>query len=163
MGRSREGYRQPEERTLADLMVGHRVILQYAVGPEHDPDEPDREVTGPMQARTGAYWLHAVSNQGLEISRALAGEEAGIFLVPWGGVLVLNGVPRGELEEEALRKFAIDRQKLLDRLEAPQEGDANLGLDARKFLGFNPYDEEVRAALGRLPREFMYPGEYRYP
>jgi hypothetical protein len=102
VGRSREGYRQPEERTLADLMVGHRVVLQYAVGPEPDPDDPDREITGPTRARTGAYWLHAVSSQGLEISRALAGEEAGIFLVPWGGVLVLNGVPRGQLEEEAL-------------------------------------------------------------
>ncbi len=94
MGRSREGYRQPEERTLADLLVGHRIILQYAVGPDPDPDDPDREITGPTRARTGAYWLHAVSNQGLEISRALAGEDAEIFLVPWGGVLVLNGVPR---------------------------------------------------------------------
>ena len=157
MGRSREGYRQPEERTLADLLVGHRVILQYAVGPEPDPDDPDREITGPMRARTGAYWLHAVSLQGLEISRALAGEDAEIFLVPWGGVLMLDGVPRGELEEEARRKFAIDRQKLLDRLADPQEADAHLGLDARRFLGFNPHDEEVRAALGRLPRDFLYP------
>ena len=157
MGRSREGYRQPEERTLADLLVGHRIILQYAVGPEPDPDDPDREITGPLQARTGAYWLHAVSHQGLEISRELTGELAGIFLVPWGAVLVLNGVPRGELEEEARRKFAIDRQKLLDRLEDPQEEDANLGLDARRFLGFNPHDEDVRAALGRLPREHLYP------
>ena len=157
MGRSREGYRQPEERTLADLLVGHRIILQYAVGPEPDPDDPDREITGPTRARAGAYWLHAVSNQGLEISRALTGEDAEIFLVPWGGVLVLNGVPRVELEEEARRKFAIDRQKLLDRLGDPREGDANLGLDARRFLGFNPLDEEVRAALGRLPREYLYP------
>ena len=54
MGRSREGYRQPEERTLADLMVGHRVVLQYAVGPEPDPDGPDRGITGPTRARTGA-------------------------------------------------------------------------------------------------------------
>jgi hypothetical protein len=157
VGRMREGYRQPEERTLADLLVGHRVILQYAVGPEPDPDDPDREVTGPMQARTGAYWLHAVSHQGLEISREVAGEAAEIFLVPWGGVLVLNGVPRGELEEEARRRFAIDRQKLLDRLNDPHERDVNLGLNARRFLGFNPYDEEVRAALGRLPRECLYP------
>ena len=157
MGRMREGYRPPEERTLADLLVGHRVILQYAVGPKPDPEDPGRELRGSMEAMTGAYWLHAVSYQGLEISRELAGEAAEIFLVPWGGVLVLDGVPRGELEEEALRKFAIDRQKLLDRLEDPQEGDADLGLDARRFLGFNPHDEEVRAALGRLPREYMYP------
>ncbi len=93
----------------------------------------------------------------MEISRELAGEAAEIFLVPWGGVLVLNGVPRVELEEEALRKFAIDRQKLLDRLEDPQEGDANLALDARRFLGFKLHDGEVRAALGRLPREYLYP------
>jgi hypothetical protein len=157
MGRSREGYRPPEERTLADLLVGHRVILQYAVGPEPDPDDSGREITGPMQARTGAYWLHAISHQGLEISRALVGEAAEIFLVPWGGILVLDGVPRVELEEEARRKFAIDRQKLLDRLEDPQEGDVNLGLDARRFLGLNPHDEEVRAALGRLPGEYLYP------
>ncbi len=41
--------------------------------------------------------------------------------------------------------------------EDPQEGDANLVLDARRFLGFNPHDGEVRTALGRLPREYMYP------
>jgi hypothetical protein len=41
-------------------------------------------------------------------------------------------------------------------MDDPQE-DANLGLDARRFLGFKAHDEEVRAALGRLPREFMYP------
>ena len=157
MGRSREGYRQPEERILADLMVGHRVVLQYLVGPEPDPDDPGREVTGPTRARRGAYWLHAVSYQGLEVSRELAGEAAEVFLVPWGGVLVLDGVPRGDLEEEALRKFAIDRQKLLDRLGDPQERDASLGLDARRFLTFNPRDEEVRAALERLPRERLYP------
>ncbi len=29
-------------------------------------------------------------------------------------------------------------------------------MDGRRFLGFNPHDEEVRAALGRLPREYMY-------
>lgn len=157
MGRIREGYRQPEERTLADLLVGNRVILQYAVGPEPDPDDPARELRGPMEAKTGAYWLHAVSLQGLEISRELTGEASEIFLVPWGAVLVLNGVPREELEEEAERKFAIDRQQLLDRLADPQEEDANLGLDARRFLGFNPRDEEVRAALERLPRERLFP------
>jgi hypothetical protein len=39
----------------------------------------------------------------------------------------------------------------------PQEWDDNLGLDARRFLGFNPHDEEVRVALGRLPRGYIYP------
>jgi hypothetical protein len=39
----------------------------------------------------------------------------------------------------------------------PQEGDADVGLDARRFLGFNPHDEAVWAALGRLPREYLYP------
>ena len=39
----------------------------------------------------------------------------------------------------------------------PQEGDANLGLDARRFLGSNHHHEEVRSALGRLPREYLYP------
>jgi hypothetical protein len=29
-------------------------------------------------------------------------------------------------------------------------------LDGRRFLGVNPHDGEVRAALGRLPREYMY-------
>ena len=57
---------------------------------------------------------------------------------------------------EGPKEVPIDRQELLDRLEAPQEADANLGLDARRFLGFNPRDEEVRA-LGRLSRERLYP------
>ena len=39
----------------------------------------------------------------------------------------------------------------------PQEWDANLGLDAQRFLGFNPHDEEVRAALGRLSRKYLHP------
>jgi hypothetical protein len=50
-----------------------------------------------------------------------------------------------------------DTRRPLDRMGDPQEGDANLGLDARRFLGFNPHDGEVRAALGRLPREYLYP------
>jgi hypothetical protein len=50
-----------------------------------------------------------------------------------------------------------DTRRPLDRLGDPQEGDADLGLDARRFLGFNPHDEEVGAALGRLPREYLYP------
>ena len=45
----------------------------------------------------------------------------------------------------------------LDRMGDPQEGDAELDLDARRFLGVNPHDEEVRAALGRLPSEYLYP------
>ena len=93
----------------------------------------------------------------MEVSRELVGEAAEIFLVPWGGILVLNGVPRGELEEKARRRFDIDRQELLDRLNDPQDRDANLGLDAQRFLGYNPRDEEVRAALERLPRNFLYP------
>ena len=85
MGRRREEYRRPEERTLADLMVGHRVVLQRTVGPDPDPDEPDREVRGPLEAKTGAYWLHAVSQQGMEVSLGLTGEAAEIFLLPWAG------------------------------------------------------------------------------
>ena len=50
-----------------------------------------------------------------------------------------------------------DTRRPLDRMGDPQEGDANLGLDARRFLGFNPHDEEVRAALGRVPRGYIYP------
>src|SRR4028118_850274 len=50
-----------------------------------------------------------------------------------------------------------DTWRPLDRMYDPQEGDADLGLDVRRFLGFNPHDEEVRAALGRLPREYLYP------
>ena len=29
-------------------------------------------------------------------------------------------------------------------------------MDGRRSLGFNPHDEEVRAALGRLPRGYLY-------
>ena len=44
----------------------------------------------------------------------------------------------------------------MDRVCDPQEGEANLGLDGRRSLSFKAHDEEVRAALGRLPRENMY-------
>jgi hypothetical protein len=157
VGRRREEYRQPEERTLADLLVGNRVILQHMVGPEPDPDEPDKEIRGPLEAVTGAYWLHAISHQGIEISLALSGEAADIFLVPWSSILMLDGAPRGELEEEAKGTFAIDRKELLDRLSEPQEEDRNLDLDARRYLSFNPKDEEVRAALEELPSERRFP------
>jgi hypothetical protein len=156
-GRRREEYRKPEERTLADLMVGHRVILQHLGGPELDPNNPDEEVRGQPEAITGAYWLHGISQQGLELSRSLSGEASQIFLVPWGNVLMLNGQPRGELEEEARETFAIDRQELLDRLGDPQPEDRNLGLDARRYLSYNPNDDDVRGALERLPRERMFP------
>ncbi len=153
----REEYRSPEERTLADLMVGSRVIVQYMAGPEPDPDDPDRVVRGQPEALTGAFWLHAISGVGIEISRSLSGEASQIMLVPWGNVLMLNGVTRGELEEEARERLVIDRQALLDRLNDPHPEDRDLGLDARRYLTYNPRDEEVRGALEGLPREHMFP------
>jgi hypothetical protein len=153
----REEYRRPEERTLADLMVGHRVILQHLVGPKFDPDNPDKEVRGQPEATTGAYWLHSISGVGIEISRKLSGDASQIMLVPWGNVLILNGVTRGELEEEARERLVIDRQALLERLNDPHPEDRSLGLDARRYLTYNPRDEEVRGALEGLPREHMFP------
>ena len=153
----REEYRSPEERTLADLMVGHRVILQRLVGPELDPHNPDEDVTGHPKAATGAYWLHSISGVGIEISRSLSGEGTEILLVPWGSVLVLDGRARAELEEEARERLVIDRQALLDRLNDAHPEDRSLGLDARRYLTYNPRDEEVRGALEGLPREHMFP------
>ena len=154
MGRRYEEYRQPEERTLADLLVGHRVVLQHAVGPDLDPDDPTRAVRGPLEANTGAYWLHSVSQHGIEVSVALSGDAAEILFVPWNSVLMLHGLRRGELEEEARKELVIDRRKLLERLSDPQVVDRTLDLDARRYLSLNPKDEEVRAALERLPREY---------
>jgi hypothetical protein len=68
MGRRQEEYRRPEERTLADLMVGSRVVLQHLVGPKLDPDNPDKEVRGQPEAVSGAFWPHASSRIGIEIS-----------------------------------------------------------------------------------------------
>lgn len=157
MSKRREEYRKPEERTFADLLVGHRVILQHMVGPEPDLENPDEQVRGQPEAVTGAYWLHAISQQGIEISRTLSGDTAEILLVPWGSVLMLDGLPRAELEQEARDTFAIDRQELLDRLNDPRTEDRMAGLDARRYLGFNPHDEEVREALGRLPSGYQFP------
>ena len=154
MGRRRDEYRQPEERTLADLLVGHRVVLQHAVGP--DPDDPDSEVRGPLEAKTGTYWLHATSQQGIEVSRSLSGDAAEIYFVPWGSILMLSGLRRGELEEEARRALIIDRQELLERLGDPQETDRTVELDARRYLSLNPNDEEVHAALERLPIAYRW-------
>jgi hypothetical protein len=153
----REEFMRPEERTLADLMVGHRVILQHLVGPKLDPDNPDEEVRGQPEAVTGAYWLHASSRKGIEISRSLSAEATDLFFVPWSSILVLNGVSRSELEEEAGASFAIDRQKLLERLGDPQAKDIDVGLDARRYLSYNPDDEEVRQALEQLPRSHQFP------
>ena len=108
-GRGQVEYRKPEERTLADLMVGHRVILQHVVGPKLDPDNPDEEVRGQPEAVTGAYWLHASSRTGVEISRSLSAEATDLFFVPWSSVLMVNGESRREFEEEARESFAIDR------------------------------------------------------
>jgi hypothetical protein len=153
----REEYRRPEERTLADLMVGSRVIVQYMAGPEPDPDDPDQVVRGQPQALTGSFWLHAISGMGIEISHSLTGEGAELFLVPWGNVLVLDGAARGELEEEARGRLVIDRQALLDRLNDARPEDRSLGLDARRYLTYNPHDEEVRGALEGLPKEHLLP------
>jgi hypothetical protein len=138
-------------------MVGHRVILQHLVGPKFDPDNPDKEVRGQPEAVTGAYWLHASSRIGIEVSRKLSGEASQIFFVPWSSVLMLNGVSRGELEEEAQESFAIDRQKLLEQLGGSQPKDRDLELDARRYLSYNPGDEEVRQALEQLPRSYQFP------
>jgi hypothetical protein len=153
----REEYMRPEERTLANLMVGHRVIIQRLVGPKLDPDNPDEEVRGRPEVVTGTYWLHASSRTGIEISRSLSGEGAEISLVPWSSVLLLNGLSRSDLEQEARERLVIDRQSLLDRLNDPHPEDKELGLEARRYLTYNPRDEEVRGVLAGLPREHMFP------
>lgn len=149
----REEYRQPEERTLADLMVGSRVHVQHLVGPDLDPDKPDEVVRGPLEAATGAYWLHHISQEGIELSRNLQGEGAEIFLVPWSSLIMLDGRPRGELEQEAQETFAIDREKLLERLSDLDSADSTVLLNARRYLAFNPKDEEVQEALKQVPWE----------
>jgi len=141
-------------------MVGHRVIVHHMIGPDPDPDDPDREVRGQPQAVTGAYWLHAISQVGVELSRSLSGEDekaSEIFLVPWASVLLLDGLARPELEREARESLVIDRQALLERLRDPRPEDTDVGLDARRYLTFNPADEEVREALRRLPSPYQLP------
>jgi hypothetical protein len=87
----------------------------------------------------------------------LSGEGAEISLVPWSNVLLLNGLSRSDLEQEARERLVIDRQALLDRLNDPHPEDKELGLEARRYLTYNPRDEEVRGVLAGLPREGMFP------
>jgi hypothetical protein len=45
----------------------------------------------------------------------------------------------------------------MERLGDPQAQDSDMGLDTRRYLSYNPDDEEVRQALKQLPRSHQFP------
>ena len=70
---------------------------------------------------------------------------------------MLNGLPRGELEEEARREFAIDRQELLGAALRPARRGRRPGVGRQAVPELQSQDEGVRAALGQLPTEHQFP------
>src|SRR3712207_7926215 len=67
-----------------------------------------------------------------------------LFRSPWSSILVLDGLARGELEREAGERLAIDRRALLKRLRDPRPEDGDVGLEARRYLTYNPDRKSTR-------------------
>ncbi len=149
-------FRSPEYRNTPDLMLGARIVLEYLAGPALDNDKQDENVSGPLQAKTGLFWLQAHSSYGIDVSKEQDGDN--IAFIPWGAVLAMYGPSRKELEDWASEELQANRADLLERLRNPQPEDmATLSRDATDYLRHNPNDTEIRQAQRDLPESFRYP------
>ncbi len=149
-------FRSPKDRSTPNLMLGAQIVLEYLAGPAFDNDKPDENVSGPLQAKTGLFWLQAQSSFGIDVSKEQDGDDRAF--IPWGAVLAMYGPSRTELEDWASEELQENRADLLERLRKPQPEDmATLSQDATDYLSHNPNDTEVRQAQRDLPESFRYP------
>jgi hypothetical protein len=76
--------------------VGELILLKYQSGPSINPENIREVVKGPIEARTGIFYLRQAGQLGIEVVALDRNEESaegsGAF-VPWSSVLVIVGPP----------------------------------------------------------------------
>ncbi len=164
--------RDPEQRNLIDLMLGHQVGVKYVSGPDITEDNVDqiveegRVLKGQPEARTAAFYLRRCSQFGVEVSKTA--ERGNEIFIPWGAVLAIWGPSREDLERPAREATdqeqpertggggpPRDRRELMSQLgnaRTPAE-IANLRAAADNWLAAHPGDGDVRLARERLSSE----------
>lgn len=165
--------REPEQRNLIDLMLGHQVAVKYVSGPDITEDNVDqiveegRVLKGQPEARTAAFYLRRCSQFGVEVSKTA--ERGNEIFIPWGAVLAIWGPSREEMERNARGTtnrdqperteeggLPRDRRELMDQLgdaRTPSEV-ANAKVAADNWLAAHPSDGDVRLAREQLQAEY---------
>jgi NAD(P)-dependent dehydrogenase (short-subunit alcohol dehydrogenase family) len=136
---------------------------QYRVGPELDPEDPERVVRGQPQALTGAFWLQAISGVGIEISRSLSGEGAEpAYCTSKGAVVNLTCQLAVDCASERINVNAICLGFLANARVHPFLDDTELNktvhdLSLWPYLGTTEVfrdprtDDRERGRVGRVP------------
>ena len=164
--------RDPADKNLLYLMLGHQVFIEYLAGPRVTEDNFDQVVkqgetlAGP-EARTRAYYLRGISSQGIEVTPTE--EHKNYVFISWGAVLRIWGPDRLELEyaeREAMEQNQQhdtedtapqpDRQEAMDLLAnaetLSEAAAAKVAADC--WLLIHPSDGDVRMAREQLEDRF---------
>jgi hypothetical protein len=69
--------------------LGERLLIEYMLGPDVDPDGADRTVTGQSEASTELLYLDHIGAYGLVVKKVAEGRPE---FIPWGAVLAILDV-----------------------------------------------------------------------
>ena len=66
--------------------LGHRLLVKYMTGPDADPEDADRTVTGQPEARTELLYLEEIGAYGVVVKKVAEGRPE---FIPWGALLAI--------------------------------------------------------------------------
>ena len=76
--------------------LGYRLLVKYLTGPDVDPEDADRAVTGQTEARTELLYLEQIGSYGVVVKKVAEGSPE---FIPWGAVLAILGVRPSESDD----------------------------------------------------------------
>ena len=66
--------------------LGYRLLVKYITGPDVDPEDADRAVTGQTEARTELLYLEQIGAYGVVVKKVAEGSPE---FIPWGAILAI--------------------------------------------------------------------------
>jgi hypothetical protein len=76
--------------------LGYRLLVKYLTGPDVDPEDADRAVTGQTEARTELLYLEQIGAYGVVVKKVAEGSPE---FIPWGAVLAILDVTPAESDD----------------------------------------------------------------
>jgi hypothetical protein len=76
--------------------LGYRLLIKYITGPDVDPEDADRAVTGQTEARTELLYLEQIGAYGVVVKKVAEGSPE---FIPWGAVLAILDVRPSESDD----------------------------------------------------------------
>ena len=76
--------------------LGYRLLVKYITGPDVDPEDADRTVTGQTEARTELLYLEQIGAYGVVVKKVAEGSPE---FIPCGAVLAILDVRPAESDD----------------------------------------------------------------